>query len=156
MKIQEQINMQGWLSIQVHNTAGELCKQFTTKNSIVLAGRDLVAKMFIHETIDPVSHIAVGTGTTPVDPAVDSALVTELFRKTINPIDPSIHLTTTAEDKKKVMVTVDLDFTEGNGALTEAGMFNADAAGVMYNRVVFPAINKTTDFRLTLIWEIIF
>ena len=47
-------------------------------------------------------------------------------------------------------------FGEANGALTEAGLFNAAAAGVMYNRVVFPPINKTADFKLTLIWEIIF
>jgi hypothetical protein len=27
---------------------------------------------------------------------------------------------------------------------------------VMYNRVVFPVISKSADFKLTLIWEILF
>lgn len=156
MKLEESNDMRGRLHIAIHNREGELCRKFAANNSIVLTGRDLVAKLFINETIDPISHIAVGTGTAAVDPGTDNALASELFRKPINPIDPSTDLTTTAENKKKVLVTADLDFTEGNGALTEAGLFNADAAGVMYNRVVFPAINKTTDFRLTLIWEIIF
>ena len=156
MKLEECNDMRGRLHIAIHTRDGELYREFAADNSIVLTGRDLVAKLFINETIDPISHIAVGTGATAVDPALDGALAAELFRKPINPINPSTDLTTTEENKKKVRVTADLDFTEGNGALTEAGLFNTDTAGVMYNRVVFPAINKTTDFRLTLIWEIIF
>ncbi|HEX2898148.1 MAG TPA: hypothetical protein VHS96_00360, partial [Bacteroidia bacterium] len=85
-----------------------------------------------------------------------SALGTELFRKTINPINPALHIATTNDNKKKVTISCDLDFSEGNGALTEAGLFNAALGGVMYNRVVFPPVNKTTDFKLTIIWEITF
>ena len=51
-------------------------------------------------------------------------------------------------------MTVNLDQNEANGALTEAGLFTED--NVMYNRVVFLPINKTSDFQLTLIWEIVF
>jgi hypothetical protein len=66
-----------------------------------------------------------------------------------------------------VTLRAELDFQEpppnaddSPHLLTEAGLFTsddpADATGVMYNRVVFPVISKTTDFKLTLIWEIIF
>lgn len=156
MKMHEDIGMKGRLTLQIHDATEKVCSEVTVENSIVLSGRDLVAKQFINETIDPISHIAVGTGSASVDPAADTHLDNELFRKPINPIDPSVHLTTTSENKKKVMITSELDFSEGNGALTEAGLFNAGTAGVMYNRVVFPPINKTIDFKLTLIWEIIF
>ena len=91
-----------------------------------------------------------------VDAAANSQLESELFRKEINPIDITKDLTTTNDNKKKVMITAELDFNEGNGALTEAGLFNADSGGIMYNRVVYLPINKTSDFKLTLIWEIIF
>ncbi len=156
MKSCEVLEMKGRLTLQKRNTSDQVIGEIKTNNSIVLTGRDLVAKMFINETIDPISHVAVGTGTSVVDPATDTQLNSEIFRKEINDVDPTQHMSTTPENKKKVIITAELDFNEANEALTEAGLFNADAVGIMYNRVVFPAINKTTDFKLTLIWEIIF
>ena len=155
MRTRELLDMQGRLTLQMRDAQGRLIDSMAANNSIVLSGRDLVAKLFIKETINPVSHVAVGTGSAQVAPA-DTQLGAELFRKAINPANASQNLTTTQDNKKKVTVTADLDFAEANGALTEAGLFNASSAGVMYNRVVFPAINKTPDFKLTLIWEIVF
>ncbi len=155
MQMRESLDMFGRLTIQINDSEGKLVESVAANNSIVLSGRDLVAKLFIKETINPVSHVAVGTGSAPVTPG-DTQLGTELFRKPINPANASQNLTTTQDNKKKVTVTTDLDFGEANGALTEAGLFNASAAGVMYNRVVFPTINKTPAFKLTLIWEIVF
>jgi len=156
MQLTETLDLKGRLTLQKRNANGELVEEIAANNSIVLSGRDLVAKLFIHETIAPVSHVAVGTGTAAVDPAANTQLAAEIFRKPIKPIDPTLHLGTTPDNKKKVTITADLDFLEALGALTEAGLFNAASAGVMYNRVVFPAINKTDNFKLTLIWEIIF
>jgi hypothetical protein len=50
------------------------------------------------------------------------------------------------------------DFGEVNGteALREAGVFTAATGGVMYNRVVFDPVTKTTAFQLTLLWDITF
>jgi hypothetical protein len=57
-------------------------------------------------------------------------------------------------------ITVTLSSTFGykdsNGNLTEAGIFNSDNGGVMYNRVVFPEITKTDKLTLSLIWKISF
>lgn len=57
-------------------------------------------------------------------------------------------------------ITVTLSSTfgydEANGNLTEAGIFNSDNGGVMYNRVVFPEISKTDKLTLSLIWKISF
>ncbi|MCK6562920.1 hypothetical protein HUU39_11600 [candidate division KSB1 bacterium] len=159
MKPSESIDMKGRLTLQKRNAAGELVEQVAADNSIMLSGRELVARMFIHKAIDPpidpISYVAVGTGTTAVDPA-NTQLQTELFRKPINTIDPTQHVTTTSDKKIKLTISAELDFNEANGALTEAGLFNAANAGVMYNRVVFDPINKSTDFKLTLIWEIVF
>lgn len=154
MKTTESLDLRGRLRLRLHHRTGAV-REHLADNHIVLSGRDLVSKLFIAEAIQPISHIAVGTGTSAVT-AADSALELEVFRKPIRPIDPQVDVTTTNDDRKKVMVSVELDFTEGNDALTEAGIFNADTDGVMYNRVVFPAINKTSDFKLTLLWEILF
>ena len=43
---------------------------------------------------------------------------------------------------------------DSNDVLKEAGLFTDD--NVMYNRVTFGAITKTTQFKLTLVWEITF
>jgi hypothetical protein len=155
MHMREALDMRGRLTVQIRNAQGEWVDEIGANNNIVLTGRDLVAKLFIKETITPISHVAVGTGNAAVT-AADAKLGGELFRKAINPVNASQNITTTSDNKKKVTMTVDLDFAEANGALTEAGLFNDPAAGVMYNRVVFPAINKTADFKLTLIWEIVF
>jgi len=68
----------------------------------------------------PVSHVAIGTGNAAVQPG-DTALGGEVFRKAIKAVDPSQDITTTDQNKRKVILTAELDFTEGNAALTEAG-----------------------------------
>jgi YD repeat-containing protein len=156
MKLTESIDPKGRITLQMRDAQGAMVQEVAADNSIVLTGRDLVAKQFAGQSIASVSHVAIGTGNAPTDPNVSSALGTELFRKAINPINPALHIATTNDNKKKVTISCDLDFNEGNGALTEAGLFNAVTGGVMYNRVVFPPVNKTTDFKLTIIWEITF
>ncbi|WP_455392319.1 hypothetical protein [[Eubacterium] cellulosolvens] len=47
-------------------------------------------------------------------------------------------------------------YEEANGNLSEAGIFNSDNGGVMYNRVVFPEISKTDKLTLSLIWKVSF
>jgi len=157
MKINEAFDMKGRLTLRLKDKKGKLVREMAADNDIVMTGRDLVAKLFANVSIDPISHIAVGTGATAVDPSSDQKLQSELFRKDITTIDPAKDITPSG-NKVRVIVSAELDFTEGNGALTEAAMFNGvdPGASVMYNRVVFPPVNKTSDFKLTLVWEILF
>ncbi len=134
---------------------GKPAGQFASDNDIVLTGRDLVAKQFTGQQIDPISHLAVGIGSDANDPTSKKNLDKEIFRKKINEVDPVADIVE-ANGRMRVTISTDLDFQEGNGELTEAGLFNAEADGVMYNRVVFPPVNKTEDFKLTLVWEILF
>jgi hypothetical protein len=179
MKIAEELAMKGRLTIQKLNHDGQLLEEIKADNWIVYTGRDLVAQLFIKpKDIPPIQYLAVGTGSNPVDPIKDTKLQAEVFRKKINPVDLSKDLQDTPEKdvpvdngsiKQKnrlVRISADLDFAEPDPSknnnkpyeLREAGLFNAEAAsgGIMYNRVVFPPISKTKDFKLTLIWEIIF
>ncbi len=71
MKSCEILDMKGQLTIQKRNKDGQIIKEINMNNSIVLSGRDLVAKLFIKEAIAPVSHVAAGKGTKDVDPATD-------------------------------------------------------------------------------------
>lgn len=47
-------------------------------------------------------------------------------------------------------------YDDCNGRVGEAGLFNASEGGVMYNRVVFPEIHKTSSLSLTIAWKITF
>jgi YD repeat-containing protein len=157
MKITESIEPKGQLTLQMWDAQGALVNERTHNNSILLTGRDLVAKRFaMPNLIDPISHVAVGTGTDATVPTVTEELTAEVFRKQVNNFVPAQHITTTGDDKKKVTFSCDLDFSEANAVLTEAGLFNAASNGTMYNRVVFPPVTKTNAFKLTLIWEITF
>lgn len=147
--------MKGRLRLLLFDRAGNPAGQFASDNDIVLTGRDLVAKQFTGQKIDPISHLAVGISNDANEPTAKTSLDKEIFRKPINEVDPEADIVE-ANGRMRVTITTDLDFLEGNGALTEAGLFNAEADGVMYNRVVFPAVNKTEDFKLTLVWEILF
>lgn len=88
-------------------------------------------------------YIAVGTGTTGAD-AGDSALETELAVDGLSRAQdgtPTRETTTQTNDT----ATADITFTvTGSGqAVTEAGLLNAAAAGVLLVYDVFSAINVT-------------
>jgi len=155
MKLTDSLDMQGRLTLQKLDVRATLVEEIVADNAIVFTGRELVAKRFVDTPVDPISHLALGSGDTPVNPATDTQLAHEIFRKKIE----SIEVTPTADAQHaKVTLTVELDFHEANGELREAGLFNAadPERSVMYNRVVFPVISKTTDFQLTLVWDITF
>jgi hypothetical protein len=155
MNIQESLDPRGRLTIRKTDRHCRSLGTVEVNNSIVASGRDLIAKLFVDQPIASVSHVAVGIGSAEVKTS-DEKLSEEIFRKELAKIDPSLHIVKTQDDRCKVTISAELDFDEANKALTEAGLFNDAEGGVMYNRVVFPPINKTTDFKLTLIWEIVF
>lgn len=157
MKLNDSIDMKGRLTIQIKDKTGNIVQECAADNDIVMSGRELVALMFVNKGGAPISHIAVGTGTAAVTPASDVKLNVELFRKEIKTITPSTDILKKG-DRVSVIVSTDLELEDAIGALTEAAIFNAldPATSTMYNRVVFPPVNKTTDFKLTLVWEILF
>ncbi|NEQ12379.1 MULTISPECIES: hypothetical protein [unclassified Moorena] len=164
MKIAESLDMKGRLTIQKYNSQAQLVDEVKADNSIVYTGRELVAKLFTNQKIDPIRYIALGTSSTPVAPAQDTKLGNEVFRKELKTFDIGKDLIETGdgESKKcKIMLSVDLDFGEPGDqevGLTEAGLFNSEdkETAIMYNRVIFPVITKSNNFKLTLVWEILF
>lgn len=168
--------MKGRLHIQASDRGGQIIHTIHADNAIVYSGRELVAKLFARaDDIDPVSHIAVGTDDTPPNANQDTALGRQVFRKELKPFEAKdlteieVDVTnqkgeTVRQRSSIIRLSADLDFNEpnvdDNGGrpydLKEAGLFNAEEGGIMYNRVVFPNISKTQDFKLTLVWEIIF
>lgn len=90
---------------------------------------------------DPLSHIAVGTGTTAADLA-QTALVNQI----------GINSATYSHSSLTKTFTLMTTFTPGNatGSITEAGVFNAVSGGIMLDRVVFDEINKAESDTLNI------
>lgn len=156
MAIQDTMDIKGSLTIQKRDLNNQLVEEIHANNTIVTSGRRLVAQLFskdFKDTIKPVSQIAIGGNDKAVSDD-DLQLAQEIFRKKINPIKDSDLVLLPDSKRIKLTITADLQAEEGNGELKEAALFNEDK--VMYNRVIFKPINKTTDFTLTLIWEITF
>ena len=158
--MQENMDMQGRLRILAQDREGRIILDRTHNNRIVKSGRALVAQLYAGvpgTPPPPVSHMAVGTGS---DAATDdqTALVAERAR---NPIGTPVYteiVDTSGIKRIKVSLQAVFDFADANGAdpLREAGIFTANTAGTMYNRVVFDAVTKENTFKLTLIWDIVF
>jgi len=114
-------------------------------NLIVNVGFDFIADAIGKSTSRPsvMGYIALGTGTTAAA-ATQSALVTEIDR----------NAATYAHTAGTKTFTFTADFLAGDatGAITEAGVFNAATAGIMFDRVVFPVVNKGADDSLTAVF----
>ena len=98
------------------------------------------------DAVDPLSHFAVGTGSTTVVVG-DTTLDTEVEREVITQfIDASGTLTVKYYMAESV--------ANGN-TLAEAGIFNDASAGDMYCRVLIsPTIVKTSSIAVTFTWTL--
>ena len=110
-------------------------EKFERKNLIVDTGIDFLCDAAGKPSSRPgvVSHIAIGEGVTAAD-ASDTALETELTRKAAT-------YAHTAGASTFTMVST-FNPGEGTGDVSEAGVLNAGASGILLNRVVFAAIPK--------------
>lgn len=107
------------------------------RNLVVNAGLDYL-KEFILDAVTPTAiarmgWIAGGSDATPVT-AADTALGAELARLAF--------ATYTAGGTGVASVDATFGAGVGTGSWAEAGIFNANAAGTMLNRVTFAAVNK--------------
>lgn len=142
--INEKINATGELKIVLRDKDGNVKMEKTEKNLVVTSGKAFIASRMVGTGSAVMSHMAVGTSTTaPV--AGQTALVSEIARAAI-----------VSGTSATNVVTYSAVFAAGvgTGAITEAGILNAGAAGTMLSRTVFSVVNKEADDSLTINWQI--
>lgn len=114
------------------------CEVRRKDNLILNVGFDFIADAVGKASDRPacMAYTAVGTGTTATDPT-QTGLVSELARKAA----------TYAHVAGTKVFTFTTKFAEGEatGAITEAGICNANSAGIFLDRVTFSVINKGDD-----------
>lgn len=118
------------------------------KNLVVATGKSFITNRMSANTVNIMSHMAVGTGSTAAatsDTALGSALA-------------NVALSVTGGTPSSNTITYAATFPAGTGtgALTEAGIFNNAniSAGTMLCRTVFPVINKQAADSIAISWVI--
>lgn len=105
-----------------NNTTGQV---FTFTNIVCNTFYDMVADFFIGTSPDKLSHLAIGTGLTPVA-VTDTAMETEVIR---------LPFTTTATSSDQMHIEVEVDGATALFNWKELGLFNAASSGDMTNHV---------------------
>lgn len=134
----------GRLTIALFGPDGKLKDFREVDNLIVDTGRTWMASRYTNAPANAMSHMAVGSGT--VAPANgNTTLGAELGRAALTSQTSAANVTTYAAGFAAGV---------GTGAVTEAGIFNAAAAGTMLNRATFAVVNKGANDTMTITWTV--
>jgi len=98
------------------------------------------------------TYIATGTGTTAAN-AADTALETELATSGLSRANSSASRVTTTVTNDTAQLVNTFNVT-GSQAVTESGVLNAGASGVLLCRQVFSAINVVNGDSLQITWKV--
>lgn len=113
-------------------------------NLVVTAGKEYVASRIKNDSTTAMSHMAIGTGSTPAA-AGNTALGSESART---------GLTSTTVSGADIVYVDTFAAGTGTGAITEAGIFNASSGGAMLCRTVFSVVNKGASDAMTITWTV--
>jgi len=159
MAMQEQQGMSGRLTIVLRDHRGQVIVQHQVNNLITTAGKTLVAKLFTGEVQGkPEFLIAVGDSGNPAA-STDTLLQHELNR--VAAATSTVQLVEEGGQKKVVVKhTATLPVLSGDQQqeLREAGTLIKlpNQEPVLYNRVIFPTVTRTSNLEMTLTWEVLF
>jgi len=145
-KVTEELKATGLVKIVHTNAAGELVKEFQVPNLVVTAGKNHIAAKIAATTNSPaaMTHMAIGTGTSTPG-ASDTALGTQTGR---------VSLSGSVVSTNTITYTATFPAGTGDGAITEAGVFNASSGGTMLCRTTFPVVNKASGDTIAITWVV--
>ena len=133
----------GKLTVEIKNDKGVVIETREVKNLVVDDGLEYIAdRMKNNSTV--MSHMAIGTGSTAAA-ASDTALGTEAARQA---------LTSTTVTANAVAYVASFGAGTGTGAITEAGILNANSGGTLLCRTVFSVVNKGASDSMTITWTV--
>lgn len=98
------------------------------------------------------TYIAVGTGTTAAN-AADTTLETEIVDSGLARVAASVSRVTVDVTNDGARLTTTFSVS-GTKAVTESGILNAGAAGVLLARQVFSAVNVVSGDSLAITWTV--
>ena len=145
-KVTEELKATGLVKIVHTNAAGEIVKEFQVPNLVVTVGKQHIASKIAATTNTPpaMTHMGIGTGTATPG-AGDTALITQTGR---------VSLAGAVVSANTITYTATFPAGTGDGAITEAGIFNASTAGAMLCRTTFPVVTKGAGDTIAVTWVV--
>lgn len=140
--MQETLIVTGQPTITLRDQNGLVKQHFQIPNLVVNAGKQWVAQRAASNTPNPMSHMAVGSGSL-VPGVSDVALGSELAR---------VALQTTTVNVSTITYTATFGAGVGTGTLFEAGIFNPE--NVMLCRVTFGVVTKEAGDSISISWDV--
>lgn len=157
--------MRATLRLELRDGDGALVALRRARNTVLASGGRLVADLFTGAG-SPITHMGVGTSGADPDSVEVEALTNDdgagapgLSGETVAPIAPEAFRTEADEARRRVVVRVRATLPEAAavGTIREASLLSRREGGdVLYNRVVFPPVDKGDDHDLSLFWEVEF
>lgn len=144
MNTNEQLKATGSLRVVITGKDGKVKEERQFQNLVVTVGKNFVASRMVGTSANVMSHMAIGSDNTPAA-AGDTALGSELGR---------VALAGASAATNVVTYTATFPAGTGTGAVVEAGIFNAAAAGTMLCRTVFAVVNKGVDDAMSVTWTV--
>ena len=144
MNFEDTLKMKGELEIVVRDENGNIKEVKHAKNLVVSAGKTYIASRIVGTSSNIMSNMAIGTATsTPT--ASDTQLGTEAGR---------VVLASSSNSANAITYTATFPAGTGTGAITEAGIFNANSSGTMLCRTTFPVVNKAAGDSIAVTWVV--
>ena len=141
----ENFPIKGDLHIVIKDAlTGEVKVDRLEKNLVVTVGKNWIASRMQGTAANVMGYMAVGTDST--SPAAgNTTLGAEVAR---------VAVTSQTASTNTVTYVATFGAGTGTGALTEAGLFNANSAGTMLSRTTYSVINKGSGDEMTITWVI--
>jgi ribosomal protein L10 len=114
------------------------------RNLVVDSGKAFLANRAIANTKNPISHVAIGSGTTP-PAATQTQLVAETAR---------VALSTATSTNNVVNCAGTVPAGTGTGTVEEVALFNAATLGDMISRTLTGTITKPAGLGLQFTWTL--
>ena len=144
--LKETLKATGMVKVVKTNEHGVVIQEFEVPNLVVTAGKNYIASKIVATTNSPASmtHMAIGTGTSTPG-ASDTTLGTQTGR---------VSLSGSTVSTNTITYTATFPAGTGDGAITEAGVFNASSGGTMLCRTTFPVVNKASGDTIAITWVV--
>lgn len=145
MNTLENLKFKGRLNIVLKDKDGNVKDSREVNNLVVNAGLAFIASRMVGTDKDPMSHMALGSGST-APTATDTDLGSLLGSRE--------ELDGGSATAGAITYTASFEAGDATGAVTEAGIFNAATGGDMLCRTTFDVVNKQADDSMSITWTI--
>lgn len=142
------LKITGHINLKLYDSNMKLKSEVDKSNVVVTAGKNFTAAWLAaaSQSVPFMNYIALGTGTSGATVS-DTALETEIGSRVAGTISSSTNIWTNQASFGPGVST---------GAITEAGIFSAAAAGTMLARQSFAVQNKLAGDTIVFTWNITF